>query len=127
MQISDYFASLERGIRDNPNVTAIEVLASEASDDYNGLLKARIQLWDSSYLEIYAVVSTELKHPIRIHRAYTYLREKHHVFRYDNAPHHPELITHPHHKHVGTDEQVAPSEQPSLNQVLAEVADTLAQ
>jgi hypothetical protein len=70
MQISDYFASLERGIHDDPNVTTIEVLASEASDDYNGLLKARIQFWN---------------------------------------------------------EQVAPSEQPSLSQVLAEVADKLAQ
>jgi hypothetical protein len=41
------------------------------------------------------------------------------VLRYDNAPHHPEVITHPDHKHVGDD--VLASSHPTIAQVLLEV------
>jgi Family of unknown function (DUF6516) len=41
------------------------------------------------------------------------------VFRYDDAPHHPEVPTHPAHKHVGDD--VLASPHPSIEQVLQEV------
>ncbi len=66
------------------------------------------------------VVSTELGYPIRVHYAYTYMRNQQRVFRYDNAPHHPEIATHPHHKHIGATDRLAPADPPSLSQVLAE-------
>jgi hypothetical protein len=68
------------------------------------------------------VVSTELGYPVRIHYAYTYLQGEQRVFRYDNAPHHPNVVTFPHHKHIGPQDRLAPSDQPSLSQVLAEIA-----
>lgn len=43
----------------------------------------------------------------------------------DNAPHHPEIVTHPHHKHIGPEDRLAPVDQPSLSQVLAEIEDLL--
>jgi hypothetical protein len=73
------------------------------------------------------VVSTELGYPVRVHYAYTYVREGERVFRYDNAPHHPEIVTHPHHKHIGPSDRLAPADQPSLNQVLAEIEEWLDQ
>ena len=48
------------------------------------------------------------------------MREGQCVFRYDNAPHHPEIVTHPHHKHFGPMDRVAPADQPSLSQILTE-------
>jgi hypothetical protein len=39
------------------------------------------------------VISTELGYPIRISYAYTYLNEGRRIFRYDNAPFHPEITT----------------------------------
>ena len=42
------------------------------------------------------------------------------VFRCDNAPHHRNIATFPHHKHVG--DNVLPSREPSLSTVLEEVA-----
>jgi hypothetical protein len=42
------------------------------------------------------------------------------IFRYDNAPHHRNIATFPHHKHVGNN--VSPSREPSLSTVLEEVA-----
>jgi hypothetical protein len=41
------------------------------------------------------------------------------LFRYDNAPHHPEIPTHPDHKH--TWDQIVASSHPSIEQVLQEV------
>ena len=49
---------------------------------------------------------------------YQLLRNRSHVLRYDNAPHHPEVPTFPHNKHVGDD--VEPLENPSLEKFLEE-------
>ena len=126
MIIGDYFASLERSLYQNTRAGKIEEpFVCLASDDYNGLIRCRLSFWDSSYLDIYQVVSTELGYPVRIHYSYTDVRKGQHVFRYDNAPHHPEIITHPHHKHVGSTEQLVPADQPSLRSVLVEVQSWL--
>jgi hypothetical protein len=120
--IDDYFAAMERGLRQNIRVGSVEEpITCLASDDFNGLVRCRVFFWDGSFLDIYEVVSTELGYPVRVHYAYTYVREEKRVFRYDNAPHHPETATHPHHKHIGPEDRVAPADQPSLSEVLAEV------
>lgn len=127
MIVDDYFAAMERGLRQNVQVGSVEEpITCLASDDYNGLIRCRVFFWDGSFLDLYEVVSTELGYPVRVHYAYTYLREGQRVFRYDNAPHHPEIATHPHHKHVGPEDRVAPADQPSLSQVLDEVEGWLA-
>ncbi|MEM4971536.1 MAG: DUF6516 family protein [Sulfolobales archaeon] len=46
------------------------------------------------------------------------------VFRYDNAPHHPEVPSHPHHKHL-SDGRVVAVEEKSLLDVLAEIASLI--
>ena len=45
------------------------------------------------------------------------------VLRYDNAPHHPEVETHPHHRHRGG--RVHPLHNPSLQAFLEEVTRIL--
>lgn len=42
------------------------------------------------------------------------------VFRYDNAPHHPEIPTFPHHKHLVNG--VVEAHEPTLRDVLMEIA-----
>ena len=102
MIIADYFGGLERTLRRNPQVSKLEEpFTCLASDDFNGLVRGRVTFWDGSYLGMYEVVSTELGYPVRISYAYTYLKEGRRIFRYDNAPHHPEIVTFPHHKHIG--------------------------
>jgi len=123
VRIDDYFASLERSLRQNRQVSHLqEPFTCLASDDFNGLVRGRVYFWDESFLELYEVVSTELGYPVRISYAYTYLQEGQRVFRYDNAPHHPEIVTFPHHKHSGPQGRLTPSDQPSLSQVMAEIA-----
>ncbi len=126
MTIDDYFSAIERGLHQNVRVGHVEEpLTCLASDEYNGLIRCRVYFWDDSYLDIYEVVTTELGYPIRLHYAYTYLRGGHRVFRYDNAPHHPGIVTHPHHKHIGSTDRVAPADQPTLGQIFEEVENWL--
>jgi hypothetical protein len=121
--VDDYFAAIERGLRDNVQAgTVVEPITRLTSDDYNGLIRCRVLFWDGSYLDIYEVVSTELGYPVRVHYAYTYVQQGQRVFRYDNAPHHPDIATYPHHRHLGPVNRAAPADQPTLSQVLAEVA-----
>jgi len=48
-------------------------------------------------------------------------------FPYDDAPHHPEIATHPHHKHIGPKDWLAPADQPNLSQIFAEIELPLTQ
>ena len=126
MTIDEYFTSLDRGLRHGAkrgiSVTAFECIAS---GDFNGLIRCRASFLDRSFLDIYEVVSTELGYPVRVHYSYNYVRGTTCIFRYDNAPHHPEVVTHPHHKHIEGHAKALPSDQPSLGQVLAEVSSCL--
>ncbi|MCZ7398935.1 MAG: DUF6516 family protein [Candidatus Methanoperedens sp.] len=45
------------------------------------------------------------------------------IFRYDNAAHHKEIITFPHHKHVRT--EVKPSKEVGLADVVAEIENMI--
>ena len=62
--------------------------------------------------------------PERIKYRYQYMNaDGAMIFRYDNAPHHHNLATFPHHKHIG--EQVIESEEPTLRKVIEEIIDLL--
>ena len=125
MKISDYFSGIERSLRRVKGTEISNPITSLASDDYNGLLRCRVLFWDESYLDVYEVVNTELGYPVKVHYAYTYIRAGKRMFRYDNAPHHPEIDTHPHHKHTGEREKLSAAEEPTLSHVLNEIQAVL--
>jgi len=85
-----------------------------------GNLRIRLRFSDNALLEIseaIVLVSGELH----------WLSYRYHyqdssaglVFRYDNTPHHPEIATHPDHKH--SRDQILACIHPSLEQLLEEV------
>jgi len=51
--------------------------------------------------------------------SYTLLLQDKVIVRYDNAPHHPNITTHPHHKHVMG--RIEPLEDPSIEKFLKEI------
>jgi len=54
MRIHDYFAALERSVRENvPAARLSWPVTSLASDEYNGFLRCRLVFWDESYLDVY--------------------------------------------------------------------------
>lgn len=122
MNVLDYFESLRRSIEQNQSVIYLQEPAElENFHEHFGLFRARLYFWDHSHLTIDEVVDTSGGYPDVISYAYTYVRDEGHIFRYDNAPHYPELSTFPHHKHVGVDETPTATEPPTLNQVFKEI------
>ena len=105
-------------LRQSPTVRDIEVL--EVIDEASvQLLKVRAEIIDGSLLYVReAFFSRSSK--------YSYHWQSHTgelLLRWDNAPHHPEISTHPHHKHAG--EQIAPSERVPIDDGCAELTATL--
>jgi hypothetical protein len=124
--IDEYFSSVARCLHRKANVDPGDpVFECIASDDLNGMLRCRAVFWNRSFLDIYEVVTTELGYPVRVYYSYAYMSRGECVFRYDNAPHHPEIPTHPHHKHVQGRVSPLPCDMPSLNRVIREIEELL--
>ena len=125
-QLHRYLSRLQDTILSRQEIT-IEFLeifdrsnfANQSSEFY-----ARLRFSDDSMLEIVEKLATD---PFLIRKSryvYHYQAANNQlVFRYDNAPHHPEITTHPHHKHVG--DQIIASTPPDLSDVLREIDDYL--
>ena len=84
-------------------------------------LKGRITIIDGSFLEI-AIFAFQSDEGISIdkYRLHYMSNSGQVLFRYDNAPHHPEMDSHPHHKH--TADTTISSRMPSLKDVLNEIS-----
>ena len=87
----------------------------------SGFITARLRFWDNSLLEFDETLMLELDMILKkISFAFHYQDANNRlILRYDNAPHHPEISTHPHHKHIG--ERIEASEAPDLSDVLREI------
>jgi len=74
---------------------------SEDEVEYTAALHATLIFQDGSRLIVHSWLDAAAK--VREHDyAYVYLDAAgNRVFQYDDAPHHPELVTHPHHVHRG--------------------------
>ncbi|HEY85129.1 MAG TPA: hypothetical protein G4N96_08480 [Chloroflexi bacterium] len=60
--------------------------------------------------------------------AYYWLDQRHELLiGWDNAPHHPQLSTHPHHKHVASQSNIQPASESSLDDVLKAILQYLLQ
>jgi len=86
---------------------------------------ARLRFPDHSQLRIVERLVVERYTIIKTRYTYHYQRaDGTLVFRYDNVPHHPEIGSHPHHKHVG--DAIVASTPPDLSEVLREIDGILA-
>jgi hypothetical protein len=127
MDIHEYLDRHKRALERNQAIVSMDPVTLQAFDDFRGLFRARIYFWDGSYLTIDEVIDTEPGFPEVLRYSYTYIgRDGQHVFRYDNAPHYPQLATFPHHRHRGAHEIPEASKQPNLNRVLREIKRILA-
>lgn len=84
-------------------------------------LKGNLVFVDSSILEI-AIFVTETRDAVIVEKYRLHYMQSNGqmLFRYDNAPHHPEIASYPHHKH--TSDQIIPSTEPSLKDVIKEIS-----
>ena len=84
-------------------------------------LKSHLIIIDSSILEI-AIFTTASSDRLLIDKYRLHYMDSSGkmIFRYDNAPHHPELAIYPHHKH--TPDETIPSTMPSMKDILNEIS-----
>jgi len=83
---------------------------------------ARVRFWDGSLLEIEETMVVGRITVTKRRYSYHYQDSQGElIFRYDNAPHHPELPDFPAHKHVGGQEKPEPAPAPDLADVLCEI------
>lgn len=105
-------------LRHSPLVKDLEVIEAVEEESVQ-FLRVRAELIDGSLLYV-----RELFFPD--HSKYSYhwqTQTGEMLLRWDNAPHHPEVSTHPDHKHE--EDRVAPSARVSVEEVLAELAAKL--
>ncbi len=98
----------------------IEQLIFNYASNRRGSIIGQLKFYDGSFLEFGEVLIMRDRQIEKVRYPYHYQSESGElIFRYDNAPHYPNLSTHPHHKHIGL--TVAPTEAPDLSNVLHEI------
>lgn len=119
---SEYFDHLVDLIIQSRLVSDIEE-ARRIEAATHGSFTARLRFHDTSLLEFLEFIAVAEGKISKTKYRYHYQRGEQVVFRYDNAPHHPNVETHPHHKHMG--DEVLATQEPTLESVLKEIATLL--
>jgi hypothetical protein len=121
-EADDYLAYVKALIIANPKVVGWKALREEAQGDL-GLFRYRITFHDGSLLEMFErfqIVNGKLL--VTKYRFHWQDAAGRLLKRWDNAAHHPQVSTHPHHVHDGSEENVSSYEPLNVEQVLAMIA-----
>jgi len=124
VRLRRYLRRLQDTIYSRREIEVEHLRIEEMLPDRMGAIEGRLRFYDGSLLEFDETLI--VKHLILIKTDYSYHYQRADaslVFRYDNAPHHPELPGFPCHKHIG--ERVVPADPPDLSEVLREIDDIL--
>ena len=121
MQVKDYFAEIQNLLQKSALIENVNIEYDIKSKDI-GIVQGTLEIIDGSTLQFVDLIKTKGD-------KITHLKYRFHlmdtndqmVFRYDNAPHHPEIVTHPHHKHVKGESMPRQSEEVGLKDVLLEI------
>lgn len=100
----------------------IESVEELSISDEEGLvkLKAKLKIYNSTVLWVREIISERRL----IAYSYYWLRPDNSlILGWDNAPHHPEVDTFPHHKHIGEKNEVRLSQENKLTDVLKFIRD----
>ncbi|MDI6811643.1 MAG: DUF6516 family protein [archaeon] len=118
--IDDYFEFLKKVASSDPSVKKFRLI-KECIGVKTGYIRFVIELRDGSELHVFEYVNS------RMHKKdYTYHwqdKEQRLIARWDNAPHHPEIETFPHHLHEG--EAIKPSHEPTFVEIFKKIGDSL--
>ena len=116
--VNKNFERIERTISGFSEIINSQSVNKKAYNDKLGLITGDIEFEDESELSFMELKDTEQQEKKKY--KYHYMdKNKDLNFRYDNAKHHPEIETHPHHKH--TPSGIVPSEEPEIGDVLTEI------
>lgn len=118
----DYLAHIKALIVLNPQVAHWTIVREEEQGD-RGLLRYRLTLKDNSLLEMFEFfIVTAAGVQVTKYRFHWQSADGQLQKRWNNAAHHPEIATYPHHVHDCTEENVLPHESMNAEKVLSTIA-----
>jgi hypothetical protein len=121
--VSQYFELIEKAI-EYISAAKAELEISRFVATY-GMIEGVVYFASDARLEFSEIVVIEQRHLVKQEYRYQFVQSGVAIFRYDNAPHHPHITTHPHHKHVGA--KILPATEPEFSQVLDEAVALLSE
>ncbi len=118
--IRRFIENCEKAIAATPLVLSSSVQKQFGPDGKTVYVKGLLVFTDSSILEM-ALFASERHHTVAVdkYRLHYMDQQGRMLFRYDNAPHHKEISSYPHHKHVP--KKTIPSAMPSIKEILNEI------
>jgi hypothetical protein len=121
--ITEYFQKIESQIAECVHIIETSLLKDKRSL-HIGIIEGELTFADESVLHFIEFVN--VKETVEVYKySYHYQdRNGNLIFRYDMAPHHREVETFPHHKHIYSDKVMGTS-APVLAKVLDEIDDLL--
>lgn len=120
-----YLARVEEKLKELEPLISSSQISIERRSPNRVVLKGMIIFIDGSSLRFLEYVLEEDNRLLRVSYRFHYTKQDNSlVFRYDNAPHHPELPTFPHHKHLSENKVISSSEK-SLADVLDEIREII--
>ncbi len=119
--LKEYLIKVEEKLRELEPLITSSRLQKEWRSSNRLVLRGVIAFIDGSTLYFLEYIMERKRKLKRISYRFHYTgHEKELIFRYDNAPHHPEVPTHPHHKHLPGNKVIS-SREKSLVEVLDEI------
>jgi hypothetical protein len=118
MGAEDYLALIKSLIALCPVVVEFNILREDAQGD-RGLWRYRLTLQDKSFVEMFEFFEIQSDRVKVIKYSFHWQKDNGQLIkRWDNAAHHPEIVTYPHHLHDGTEDVVFAYEPVSFEEVL---------
>ncbi|OQX99209.1 MAG: hypothetical protein B6I24_03275 [Bacteroidetes bacterium 4572_128] len=116
--VKKYFSNLEDKISLFQNIINEYSITKKYYNNYKAYISGSIIFKNNSKLFFTEVKDTEFYRKDKY--SYHYMNSENElIFRYDNAYHHPEIKTFPHHKH--TKNAIEESSEPEIDNILFEI------
>lgn len=118
MRLDSYAQRVESALQRSPVVVTYTLETVQLSLT-TGYIRGEVIFMDGSRLAFFEFLRFHESALKREKYRYHFMDREHRlIFRYDDAPHYPEIPTHPHHKH--TPKGVVESKAPDLVEVIRE-------
>lgn len=118
--IDEYFKKIQDLIANSKIVASTNIEYTEVLD-HEGYMRGTLTLIDGSELKLLEYTNISRGQPTVLRYRFQRQTAGKLIARWNNAPHHPEVETFPHHKHVKGDDKPKPSRVTTLISVLKEI------
>ncbi|RLD54104.1 MAG: hypothetical protein DRJ05_15300 [Bacteroidetes bacterium] len=119
--IENYFSNIEGLLNNCEFIERYEISKQKINNSFGTISgKVFFQSGVLSFLEVVRI-SEQIGAIMKKHKYHFMKNNNSIVFRYDNMPHHPDIITFPHHKHI--DGNIIESHEPELVFVIKEIKE----